>query len=190
MVQDSMGEVVPAEHSTKSLAKSLSLRLFHEADALKCLGRLAVVYGDAKIADAKQRRLLSFEWSEAFAFIAPARVHAAIGRLLLTLKFWPTIAEVMAEVKADAPPPERLPVHRAEPLEEFARDGRTEGEEIAYRAAQILNMKRQYGFGSAPDPLEEMQAKRVVIPAAPDDGHVSPELRALVEKRRQFGAAA
>ncbi len=160
--------------------------MFDESDALKCLGRLAVVYGDAKIVDAKQRRLLAFEWAEAFAFIAPARVHAAIGRLLLVMKFWPTIAEVMAEVKADAPAPPLLPTHRAEPPEEFARHGRTEAEEIAYRAAQILNMKRQYGFGSAPDPLLDA-TKPIVKPAAPDDGYVSPELKAAIERRR--GAA-
>lgn len=132
-------------------AKSLSLRVFSEADALKCLGRLAVVYGDTKIADPRQRKLLAVEWTEAFAYFEPDRVHAAIAKVLRGLKFWPTIAEVMDALKSDTPPPV-VPPHRAE-RREFAREGRTEAEEVAYRAAQCLALRRQTGFGSSPDPF-------------------------------------
>lgn len=162
--------------------------MFTEADALKCLGRLAVVYGDAKIIDTKQRRLLAFEWAEAFAFFEPDRVHAAIGKLLVSLKFWPTIAEVMEALKANTPPLPPAPPHRAEKIE-FCREGRTEAEEIAYRAAQVLAMRRSSGFGSAPDTAFG-EPKPVPKEPAPDDGYVSPALEAIARKRGYWRGAA
>jgi hypothetical protein len=44
-------------------------------------------------------------------------------------------------MREDAPPP-GLPRHRKEP-DVFAREGRTEAEEIAHRAAQSLKWKQQ-----------------------------------------------
>lgn len=188
-MQDSMGDLTSAGHSTQLPAKSLNLRVFTEADALKCLGRLAVVYGDAKIIDTKQRRLLAFEWAEAFAYFEPERVHNAIGKVLVSLKFWPTIAEVMDALKANTPPLPPAPPHRAEKVE-FCREGRTEAEEIAYRAAQVLAMRRSSGFGSAPDITAVGEVKHVPKEAVPDDGFVSPALEQIARKRGYWRGAA
>ena len=123
------------------------------SDVLKQFARLAANYGDSRISTPEQRTLLLREWLEAFGNHSPTHLHEAVSAAMKACKFWPTIAEVTAEIseirreavsvigivtgtgrwKADNVP--------------FAKQGRTEAEEIAHRAAQSLKWKQDYGFG-------------------------------------------
>lgn len=144
------------------LKQTEALRTLTSAsDVLKQFARLASNYGDSRISTTEQRTLLLREWLEAFGNHSPTHLHEAVSAAMKACKFWPTIAEVSIEIsairreavsvigittgtgrwKADNAP--------------FARDGRTEAEEIAHRAAVALKWKQDYGFGqSEPDPLD------------------------------------
>lgn len=122
------------------------------ADFLRQFARLAANYGDSRIATPEQRGLLLREWQEAFGNHAPEHLHEAVSKAMKTSKFWPTLAEVNAAVTAlrkeaiaavdSATGRTRYSAAR----EGFCREGRTEVEEIAYRTAQVLRWKAQYGF--------------------------------------------
>lgn len=131
------------------------MSVFSETDALKCLGRLAVAFGDSKIADARQRKLLAVEWTEAFAFHEPERVQDAISKHIRNCKFWPAIAEILDNIRAELPKAElpSMPQHRAE--EGFGVNRSVE--EIARRVADCKRWRQQSSFGSAPDPLIELR---------------------------------
>lgn len=123
------------------------------SDVLKQFARLAANYGDQRIATTEQRTLLLREWMEAFGNHSPSHLHEAVSVAMKATKFWPTIAEVAAEVseirrEAVSVVGAMTGTGRHVAVEiPFARDGRTEAEEIAYRAAQSLRWKQQFGFG-------------------------------------------
>lgn len=127
------------------------------SDVLKQFARLAANYGDNRISTPEQRTLLLREWLEAFGNHSPTHLHEAVSAAMKACKFWPTIAEVTVEISAIRR--EAVSVigivtgtgrWKAEDAP-FAKQGRTEAEEIAYRAAQSLKWKRDYGFGQ-PEP--------------------------------------
>jgi hypothetical protein len=121
-----------------------------DSDFLRQLARLAANYGDSRIASTEQRTMLLREWVEAFRYHAPSHLHGAVSAAIRSCKFWPTIAEISAEItKLRREAVEAI--HHLEakkrgsrPEEPFARDGRTEAEEVAHRAAQILKWKEQF----------------------------------------------
>lgn len=144
-----------SENSREWLLKQTEVlrALTSASDVLKQFARLAANYGDSRISTPEQRTLLLREWLEAFGNHSPTHLHEAVSAAMKACKFWPTIAEVTTEIsairreavsvigivtgtgrwKADNAP--------------FARDGRTEAEEIAHRAAQSLKWKQELGFG-------------------------------------------
>lgn len=112
-------------------------------DLAGVFARLAVVYGDTRIADKAQRELLLREWLAALGWYAAPRIHDAVSAWIKTGKFWPAPAELLEIMRADNPPPERHTSDRLDPPRKpFCRDGRSVAEEIAYRDAQIKLMKR------------------------------------------------
>jgi hypothetical protein len=127
------------------------------ADFLRQFARLAANYGDSRIATPEQRGLLLREWQEAFGTHAPEHLHEAVSKAMKTSKFWPTLAEVNEPLTAlrkeaiaavdSATGRNRYSAAR----EGFCREGRTEAEEIAYRTAQVMRWKAQYGFGKSAD---------------------------------------
>jgi len=142
--------------------------------------RLTAVYGDARVSDEAQLGLLLREWCEAFAYHRPAQLHEAIGVCIRTCKFWPTIAEVFDALRASAPVPERVYSAAADDMapRDFARDGRTQAEEIAYRAAFCLQMRKQYPAafnGNYVAPERE--------PRPASDGGLSPALIELTKRQ-------
>lgn len=141
-------------------AKATLTETVSAADCLRQFARLSTVYGDARISTSDQRRLLLREWVEAFRDHAPAHLHEAVSRTIQGCKFWPTIAEILAEVRAlrkslleDVQRQSAIGLPRPE-KDDFASHGRTEAQERAFRASVILNAKKRYGWtGNAPAPV-------------------------------------
>jgi len=86
-------------------------------------------------------RLVTAEWHGTLRAYPADRLHNALSEHIRKSRFWPTVAD-LTDILREAAPAPGLPRHRAEP-DVFARDGRTEAEEIAYRAAQSLKWKQQ-----------------------------------------------
>lgn len=160
------------------------------SDVLKQFARLAANYGDQRISTSEQRTLLLREWLEAFGNHSPAHLHEAVSAAMKATKFWPTIAEVATE--ASAIRREAVSVvgivtgsgrHVAVDIP-FAREGRTEAEEIIFRASRLLKMKQETGYAKAfePDPIAEQRP-------ASQDRTVSRELLNSCAARRSKGLA-
>lgn len=157
MTRDHHDETLPAIRSANSpewlqtQRQELS-RIISQADLLRQIARLAAAFGDSRIATPEQRGMLLREWGEAFAGQSPEHLHRAVSEAIKTSKFWPTIAEIHGHVASQR----RETVAAIDTLtgrgryrgeaNEFARDGRTEAEETAHRAAQVLRWKQQAGF--------------------------------------------
>jgi hypothetical protein len=119
------------------------------------LTRLNAVFGSPKDRTMDQIRVMANEWMKALKPFGRATVHRAVSKLIQESKWWPALAEVLALCLADEEGwRDALGIkddrrYVAEP-DAFARDGRTEAEEIAHRAAMVASMRRDTGFNSAP----------------------------------------
>ena len=155
---------------------------FSKTETASLLARIVSAYGERKGA------VMAFmveEWHEALRFCEPAAVRDAWRTHRARSEFWPTPAELLRHIREAAPIPERRYTATAADLTKrgFCRNGRTEAEEIAYRAAVVLAAKREAEAIRAkhgPDPAEE--AKPKPRPAS-QSTWISDQLRALAVKR-------
>lgn len=145
-----MSQELALNHNSNSLP-TLSVPVRSStADIAKLVARCLANYGERRGVD---MRLMTAEWHATLGAYPADRLNHALSEHIRRSTFWPTIANLVDILREDAPPP-GLPRYRAKP-EVFARDGRTEAEEVAHRAAQSLKWKRDFGFGqSDPDPLD------------------------------------
>ena len=119
-------------------------------DIAKLVARCLANYGERRGVD---MRLMVAEWHATLGAYPAGRLNGALSEHIRRSTYWPTIANLVDILREDAPDP-GLKRHVAEP-HTFAREGRTDAEEIAHRAAQSLRWKQSFGFGqSEPDPLD------------------------------------
>lgn len=203
--RDSLGSLTTlSEYSERSVTICAEMlprvgELITPTDLAAQMARLNATFGIPRDRTADQVRVMAAEWFRALQFFGAKSLAYAVDNLIRNSKWWPTLSEVHALCKADhdgwedalglRPDPTNITRKRLQG-KTFCRDGRTEAEEIAYRAAEVLRMKREAGFGSQADPLLEMQDKRMVKPAAQDDGYVSPQLKAIAQKNGFWRGAA
>lgn len=116
------------------------------ADVAKLIARCLSNYGERKGAD---MRLMAAEWHATLGAYPMDRLNRALSEHIRRSTWWPTVADLVEILRAETPPP-GLKLHRPKD-QPFARDGRTEAEEIAYRAAQCRQWRQAYGM----DPAEE-----------------------------------
>lgn len=153
---------------------------------MRQFARLAASYGDSRIATPEQRGLLLREWQEAFGHHAPEHLHQAVSMALKDCKFWPTIAEInehVTHIRREAIAAVDVATGRTRyqaKTQGFACEGRTDAEEIAHRAGQILRWKQEYGFTRM---VESEQPATQPRPASQEAG-VSDALRATVAAQR------
>lgn len=101
-------------------------------------------------------------------------------------KFWPTIAEInehVTHIRREAIAAVDVATGRTRyqaKTQGFAREGRTDAEEIAHRAAQVLKWKQEYGFNRM---VESEQPATQSRPASQEAG-VSDALRATAAAQR------
>lgn len=87
------------------------------------------------------------EWQEAFGEHAPEHLHSAVSAAMRECVFWPAIAEIskpLREIRREAVAELDQATGRGRYLPEvveFAREGRTEAEEIIHRTAQCLRWR-------------------------------------------------
>lgn len=178
-MEQSQGSLVRLTNSRGSLsAKSAPLLVekFSKTETAFLIGRMISVYREKP--GASMEALVS-EWHDALRFYDPDRIAAAWRSWRNSQKFLPSIAEILALVREQTPSV-RSVATVAEPVDVFCRDGRTEAEEIAHRAAVVLNAKRRYGFGvrySVPDEPAEAPPKPV------SQGGLTPEFIALAKRQ-------
>lgn len=169
-------------------------RPLEPADVQRAFARLAVAFGDQRIEDAATRALLVREWSAALSGIEAGVLESVIGKVIRNQKFWPTISEVLEAAKAyDYRTTEEKfgPRHTPPiPRKNFCREGRTEVEEMAFRAAELLRMKTEQSLAFTPalDAFEE-NAGPLQKPASQAQW-ISPELEAIARKRGYWRGAA
>jgi len=116
------------------------------------VARAVANYGERRGVD---MRLLTAEWHATLGAYPIDRIDRALSEHVRTSTYWPTVANLVDLMREETPAP-GLPAHREAPRQ-FERDGRTEAEEIAFRAAQTLKWKQESGFGKFIDPIEEKQ---------------------------------
>lgn len=149
------------------------------ADIGRLVARCLANYGERRGVD---MRLLTAEWHATLGAYSADRLNTALSEHIRRSTFWPTIANLVDILREGAPAP-GLPRYRAKP-EVFAREGRTDAEEIAHRAAQSLKWKRDFGFGqSEPDPLDAKAKPK----EASQDQTVSETLLSTAAARRARG---
>ena len=144
-----MANEIAANHNSNSLPTSSSTGLPQRSsttDVAKLVARCLANYGERKGAD---MRLLAAEWQASLGVYPAERLNAALSEHIRRSTFWPTIADLVEIMRQQTPPP-GLPSHR-QVEQGFCREGRTEAEEIAYRTAQVMRWKAQYGFGKSAD---------------------------------------
>ena len=119
--------------------------------------------------------MLVQQWHDALRHYDVGVIDAAWRACRNEEKFFPSIATFLGYVRAERPPtaPTALSSYaQAAPDLPFCRDGRTEAEEVAYRASVVMNAKRQYGWASkAPTPE-----------AAPAEDRDAPIVRSWTEE--------
>lgn len=134
-----------------------------------------------------QIRVMANEWLKALRAFGVQTVHRATTKCIQESKWWPALAEVVALCRADEDGwRDALGIkddrrYVAEP-EAFARAGRTEAEEIAFRAAQVRSMKQQAGFNSSPEIDGDTAAHEPI--AASKSEIVTPQARNSCAARR------
>lgn len=134
-----------------------------------------------------QIRVMANEWLKALRTFGVQTVHRATTKCIQESKWWPALAEVVALCRSDEDgwrdalgiKDERR--HHAEPLA-FAQDGRTEAEEIAYRAAQVASMKREAGINLDAGNSDTVTPREVA--AASQSAGVSFQIRNSCAARR------
>jgi len=145
-----MAQELARNHNSNSLP-TLSVPVRSSTDDIaKLVARCLANYGERRGVD---MRLMVAEWHGTLGAYSADRLNHALSEHIRRSTWWPTIANLVDIMREDAPAP-GLPRFQAKP-EAFAREGRTEAEEIAHRAAQALKWKQDFGFGqSEPDPLD------------------------------------
>ena len=141
--------------------------------------RLVVEYGDSQIATKRQYEMKMLEWAEAFGAVPAGILRQAVTKCISQGEHWPRISHVQRAVADLMPAPERRNVWRAEEQapEPFCRDGRTEAEEIAHRAAQCRRWRAQAAVLWQSEPEEKAPPK----PASQEG--LTPEFIAHAKKR-------
>lgn len=121
------------------------------ADIAKLIARCLANYGERKGID---MRLVSAEWHATLGAYPMHRLNNALSEHIRTSTFWPTIANFVELLRQETPAPGLPRYRRDEKL--FSREGRTEAEEIAHRAAQTLRWKQEArrDHPEVPDPIE------------------------------------
>lgn len=189
-MQDSLGSLTTRSESSANLPKSYARFREHVGERITApqlaaeMTRLEAVFGAPKGRTSDLARVMANEWLNALGQFGRRSVHMAVTRLISTAKWWPSISEVfeLCEQHEDGwrdalgLKPDPKPAHRLEPYQ-FARNGRTEAEEIAHRAAQVLSWKRAANFGAADE-----EANEPPKPAS-QDMWISDQLKALAAKR-------
>jgi hypothetical protein len=84
-------------------------------------------------------RLMAAEWHASLGAYPAERLNAALTEHIRRSTYWPTVANLVDIMREQMPPP-GLPRH-LQLEQDFCRDGRTEAEEMAHRAAQVLRWK-------------------------------------------------
>lgn len=106
-------------------------------DIAKLISRCLANYGERKGVD---MRFVTVEWHETLGAYSFDRLNAALSEHIRKSTWWPTIADFVAILREEAP---GMRLH-SDDRNQFCRDGRTEGEEIAFRSAQVLRWKQQW----------------------------------------------
>ena len=109
------------------------------ADVAKLLARCLSNYGERRGVD---MRLQAAEWHATLGAYPADRLNAALSEHIRRSTWWPTVADLVEILRSQTPPP-GLPRHR-DNAPTFARDGRTEAEEIAFRAEQCRKWREAY----------------------------------------------
>lgn len=180
----------PSENSPEWLARARAEleATTAAADVLAQFARLSAAFGDTRIADPASRQMLLREWLEAFGPHSPRHLHQAVTVAIQTAKFWPAIAEVLAEVRSLRKSivegvQRRNQIRLPRPQkDDFARHGRSEAQEMAFRAAIVRDAKKAYGWkgeGAPPAPEGEPDPVPYVVPAS----DASEALLATVKRR-------
>lgn len=97
--------------------------------------------------------MMLYEWRLAFGRHNPKHLHDAISAAIAETKFWPTIAEVLTHVKEIRRQcVQRLELAKTLPPDRyvFARDGRSEQEEIDFRRAQCARWRAEAKLATSP----------------------------------------
>lgn len=116
-------------------------------DLLRQIARLAIQFGDRRIETDEQRRMMLYEWRQAFGTHNPQHLHEAVSKALLEIRFWPSIAEIMVHLKEIRRQcVQELEVGKTRDADRyvFARDGRSVDEEVAFRKAQCARWRQEY----------------------------------------------
>jgi hypothetical protein len=132
-------------------------------------------YGERKGVD---MRLQAAEWQATLGAYPLERLNRALSEHIRTSTWWPTIANLVDLMQAETPAPGLR--ERREAPKQFARDGRTEAEEIAYRASQSLRWREEAGFGKTVLPEDE---RTIPKPASQDMTVSSALLRSRAARR-------
>lgn len=94
-------------------------------------------------------RLVTAEWQATLGAYPAHRLNAALSEHIRRSTWWPTVADLVEILRAETPPP-GLKLHRPKD-QPFCRDGRTEAQEIAHRAAQCRKWREAYGMDPGPE---------------------------------------
>lgn len=133
-------ELTANRNSSSSLTSSAPSRS-STADVAKLIARCLANYGERKGVD---MRLVTAEWQATLGAYPADRLNRALSEHIRRSTWWPTVADLVEILRSEAPPP-GLKLHR--PADKpFCRDGRTEAEEIAHRAAQCRKWREAYGW--------------------------------------------
>lgn len=89
-------------------------------------------------------RLQAAEWGATLGAYPADRLNRALSEHIRRSTWWPTIANLVDILREDAPPP-GLKLHRPDDAP-FCREGRTQAQEIAHRAAQCQKWRQAYGM--------------------------------------------
>lgn len=133
----------------------------------KILTRLSASMGDPFGRDSKLLLVqMAHEFAHTLAGFEPPVIDTAVTEWIRKNPRWPKPCELrelcVTIAKELAPPPVMLPAPAVrEPERVFEREGRTQAEEIAHRAAQILRWKAQAMTG-AQTPASSEQSGRDV----------------------------
>lgn len=153
-------------------------------DIARQFARLLVVYGASRAPGNAEQVILIREWLLALGWYSAQRLEGAINEWVKVGKFWPTPAEILEILHADAPPAQRPQIVDTSRTE-FCRDGRTEAEEIAHRAAQCRRWRAQAAAQFPPAPVEEQPQPK---PASQDG--LTPEFIAHAKARGYYRGEA
>ena len=110
-----------------------------EAEIYRLLARAGTIWGIEPIEDGAARRLLMVEWHDALSWWPFEVVNDALSRLRDKSKWWPKVAEVLADIRAHLPP-------AAPARQEAPSQGDRTPEEVKRRVAIVAEAKRRYGW--------------------------------------------